>query len=167
MRRFCLVLLILVSMSFLVACDTNTSQKANNATPSNPSATPSEPTTPTMESPNEQNPIVGYWHYEKKSKDCYIAFYGDGTGLIHWYQDYGQQSGLTGYVNKGIRSWSYDSKTGNLHITIAGSDLGHGIITDESYTYKVSKLTESTLVITNNGAYNSSVPIDRDLTRGE
>ena len=169
MKRICNLFLILALLLSFVACEQNVSGEADSeAIPNDPVITfDDSPTEPAKESGTKEESvsIVGTWHYEKSSQDCFIAFYSDGTGLIHYYQNYGQQTALTGYVNKGIRSWSYSQETCFLHITIAGSNITSAINTDQSFTYVVSELTDSVLVIKNNGAYDSAVPINKELSR--
>ncbi len=173
MKKTCFFLLILAVLLFSVSCeqkvhvqnvnDHSGQTQSNDVTPNN---TGSEPVAPTTEPQISETivSIIGAWHYEKSAKDCYIAFYSDGTGIIHYYQDYGAHNNLTGYVNKGIRSWSYSPESNYLGITIAGATIA-GINSDEQFTFLVTELTENNLVITNSGAYDSAVPINKNLTR--
>lgn len=169
MKRIWLLLFVLTILFSLVACDQNVSKENNtNSSGTEHVPTPTESVTTPIEQPQKQAiSIVGTWHYEMSGQDCYIAFYEDGTGWIHYYQDYGQYSGLTGYVNKGIRKWSYSAESQSLGITIAGGNIA-GINTDKGpFGYIVAELTETTLIIKKNGAYDSSVPMNRELARGK
>lgn len=73
---------------------------------------------------------------------------------------------MNNYVSVRIRQWSYGNDSGILSITIAGSNIG-GINTDKGpFAYVVSELSENTLYITTNGAYDPVVPTKQTLTRG-
>lgn len=167
MRKILLLSFILVMFLLLIACEQYVSNKSDDSLSDDSGLIPVAQIeeTETEETETEEAiSIVGTWHYEKSAHDCYIAFYSDGTGLIHYYQNYGSQTNLTGYVNRGIRRWSYSPETNSLGITIAGVTIS-GVNSDESFSYIVSSLTQKNLVIKQNGASNPVVPVNTELTR--
>ena len=100
--------------------------------------------------------IVGTWHYSKNDKDAYIRFDSDGSGIIHYYQYYGSGGGnLNTYVNWDF-VWSRNPNSDAISINVHH---------EGSCGYVISELTSTTLIITNNGAHNSAVPISKTLTR--
>lgn len=178
MRRIRSLLLIFAILLCFVACDLEELFPADNETvPSSQDATPSEdtpvsppeeepPLNPSTEPKEDEVSIVGSWHYQIQSQDCYIEFYEDGTGWLHYYQYYGQGMSLNGFINKKLSCWSYSPESKALGITVAGADLGvSGLNNNSSFTYVVSELTIDTLVINTNGANDPSIPAGKTLTR--
>ena len=161
-RAFLLFLILSLAFLFLISCDLNVDGTEKEKE--------SEPAIPEQEE-GEETPyysITGTWHYMNNGKDSYIQFNPDGTGLIHYYQYYGSSGGnLNSYVSAIIKRWTYYTESGSLVITIAGNNIG-GINTDRGlFRYVVSELTETTLYITTDGAYDSAVPTKKTLTRGK
>ena len=100
MRKILLLSFILVMFLLLIACEQYVSNKSDDSLSDDSGLIPVAQIeeTETEETETEEAiSIVGTWHYEKSAHDCYIAFYSDGTGLIHYYQNYGSQTNLTGY----------------------------------------------------------------------
>lgn len=159
-KAFLLLLLFALLFAFCISCNPNTE------TPENESA----PVTPTPEAEPEapSYSIVGTWHYTKNGKDAYLQLDLNKTGWIHYYQYYGSGGGsLNTYIDQRIKEWGYSKEAGTLSITIAGNNIG-GINTDRGpFRYVVSELTETTLYLTTNGAYDPVVPTKQTLTRGE
>ena len=154
-KAFLLFLLFSLVFMVCVSCELN----------AKPEEKKSEPVTPAPE-PETETPsysIIGTWHYTYNNEDAYIQFKSDGTGWIHYYQYYGSIGGnLNTYINLYIKNWEYYKESASLLITIAGNNIG-GISTDRGpFRYVVSELTETTLYITTNGAYDSAVPTKKD-----
>ena len=159
-KAFLLFLLFSLVFIVCVSCELNAKPEGKESEPVSPAPEP-KPETPSYS-------IIGKWHYIKNGMDSYIQFDSDKTGWIHYYQYYGSGGGgLNRYIDLRIKQWGYSEETGNLSITIAGNNIG-GINTDRGpFTYVVSELTETTLYITTNGAYDSAVPTKKTLTRGK
>lgn len=162
MRRILFVLLILIPMLLLSACDPSNSQRENTTTkpqtnPSEPTVT-TEPTTTTEHTTSD--PLIGIWHYTHNNKDAYIQFNSDGTGLIRYYQYYGPSGGnLNNYINHFIR-WGRSDDNSSVSITIQ-----RALIKDTTFSYLISEQTETTLVLATDGAYDPEVPTSKVLTK--
>ena len=95
--------------------------------------------------PDEIVNLIGIWYYNETKDGKYLKFQTDGICYYHFYQDYGIDSGLTGWVNiKGI--WYYNSETKKISITMKG---------EITYSYEIEILNVEILKIT--GASNSMI----------